>query len=165
MIFVFFLFLQDPMANYHKDPKAIWIPLEHPTVDLPLIHLASGEKTNFKKVGQNGFTMILSSGCGVCEKAFNVLSVLGRDYPTTLLFAGSVPSIHEFLKNQGAKNLENVYVVDARNLVPYNIKTVPTILGYENNKLTMAFYGPMDETDVDQLLQLHVNHSRILRKN
>lgn len=155
--------MQDPVENLKNDPRAIWIPLDHPTVDLPLTHLESGNKTNLQKIGQDGITMVLSSTCGTCEKAVVLSNMLHKEYPTNLLFAGSPSSIKEFLKNFGVKDTDRVYLVNPKDLATYNIRTVPAILGYDANQLTMAFHGPVDATDMDLVINLHENRSKVMQ--
>jgi len=160
LLFVF----QNPGQHFSdKDERAINIALNSPAIDLPVVSLINGRKLNFKDFGDEGLTFFLTPQCEFCKRSYDLLMALGAKYHCYVIFAGKQADVISFLDEKQVEQRDNVFLVDAKLLVPFNIRRVPAVLGFKGNKLSMAMHGPLNMEDYGTIVQLHENNSLVER--
>ena len=160
LIFVGLIF-QDSENPLTKDDRAIWIPLDSPLIDLPLVGLSEGNNSNFKLAGDNKITFFFTPTCEFCKRAYDLIAVLGEEQPCLAIFAGKKEDVISFLDEKGVEEKGHVFLVNPKDLVPFNIRHIPAVIGYKDNQLTMAMHGPLGVEDSEKILSLHYSASRI----
>ncbi|MDJ0835197.1 MAG: hypothetical protein QNK37_01700 [Acidobacteriota bacterium] len=124
-----------------QGPEPIHVKPGDPVIDLK-IRTLDGRSVALTQVLDNSFCFFLSPNCPACMDALPYLQQAFVDYHVVLIFIDETPEIDRWIRRQNFS--QDVYLVKAGDLEPFNIKTLPALLAYRDQKLKFGFHGPID---------------------
>lgn len=137
MIFLIYVLLS-PQEPIH-------VSLGDPVLSLNLTNW-DGETTKADHVLNTGFIIFLSTGCGACwEDLPRIEEKIGLHYEALFLFLNEEKNNISEIKRMLPDRLGQVYFVDQEPMLELNIKKTPSLLGYEDGFLKIAYHGSLSE--------------------
>jgi len=144
ILFVMLLFRETPIEIFVKKHDPV-IPLE--------VFTPQGQKLSLNDLVENEICFFVSTQCQYCLQAIENISVSEIDQ-YFLIFLDDGDQVSSFVKG---KEYEAVsFYVKPASLKPYNIARLPAVLAYKDNKLKLAYHGPLTNERLDMLI-FHYN--------
>ena len=142
-------------------PEPMNVSPGDPIINVPITTL-DGTQLKLKDALHNSMCFIISTDCPHCLDALPIImSQFSETYHTTILFLDPVDKVRAFLKKRPLDEKIDFYTVNHKDLKPYNIKTIPALLGYKAGRLRLAFHGPLNPERGSWLVDMYENPTPI----
>lgn len=129
--------------------KPIHVAIDDPIVDFKVTSL-DGHTYQTSSLINSGFIIFFSLTCPECIKSidtYNKYFTKGND-AILLLTETDRDLVLKYL----AEHQKQIYFVSEEDLRRINIQVLPAMLGYKEQKLQIAFHGPLDEKNALMIL-------------
>jgi hypothetical protein len=128
-----------------------------PVLNIP-VYTMEGVSIPLGSVVSNGFVFILSQECNQCVEAVQAINTRFSDqYYCVVLF---ISKDLAFTAETGLLNTIDAYLVEEESLLPFNIKVTPSLLGYKDSKLWLAYHGRINLEKSHKIIDLFENGMR-----
>ena len=126
-----------------------------PIIDLNLKTL-DGRPAKLDQVLDSSFCFFLSTGCPACKDALPVLEQAFDDHHVVLVFVEESAETATWVRSQNFSF--DTYLVKSKDLEPFNIKTLPALLAYRDQKLKFGFHGVINAHKCQRMRGLFESH-------
>jgi len=142
------------LLGYFGDITPININIGDMVPSISLMPMDQSYQANLGDMLSSGFFVFLSPTCERCKEGIENAEKMFDDENVIYLFTGGVEEIKAFLGTQ-YEYMNNVFVVDRKDLEAYNIVTFPAVLVFKNGKCQTAMHGPLNQVNIERLKQIY----------